>query len=123
MAANTDGGGIFIDDGRERVYTLKAVPGLHGEARIEFRPARSVKRRELAEAASNGPAKHNAYENRLLVAQKVRVNGELLTAGTADELIPNERETAINLVLGFLAADPDPTEPGGQPSEADELKN
>lgn len=98
---------LFIDDGYTQTKRIAAVPGLHPECAVVYRPVLAAKRTEYALLVGTGNAeKVTAAENDLLVRQVVSLNGEpLVRRELAGRLIPDLRNKIVNLVLGYSPAD------------------
>lgn len=106
--------GFFIDDGYTATKTLDAVPGLHPEAVVTYRPALARQRTEFQFAGQMGAEKSNEAEERLLVKQMVSLNGTPLNAETVKLVKPALRAKLLELVLGYTGEDADAkNSPGG----------
>lgn len=106
--------GFFIDDGYTATKTLEAVPGLYPEAVVQYRPALARQRTEFQFVGQMGAEKSNEAEEKLLVRQKVSLNGTPLTDETVRLVKPALRAKVLELVLGYAGEDADAkNSPGG----------
>lgn len=98
---------LLIADGYTTVRTVPAVPGLHPELRVCYRPAlareRHVYRQKMA---GPDPAVFEAGEIDLLARHLVSINGtEYREKEKLARLVPAVRLWAANLILGYEPAD------------------
>jgi len=94
-----------IADGYTASKQIGARPGLHPACLAEFRPALARKRAEYAEKAKLGAEKVSAWEDQLVEAHLVSLDGDPLPKGDAARLVPALREQILSLILGYEPAD------------------
>lgn len=93
---------IFIADGYTGTRTIPAVPGMHPELRVVFRPALAVVRLQYRAVLSSGD--HDAAirrENELFAKHVLTINGVELPAGQLSQMKPKVRADLLNLILGY----------------------
>ncbi|AWM35907.1 hypothetical protein GobsT_63600 [Gemmata obscuriglobus] len=98
---------LLITDGYTAVRTVPAVPGLHPELTISYRPALAKERHVFRQKmASPDAAVHEAAEADLIRRQLVSINGrEYRDPDKVARLVPAVRAWAANLILGYEPAD------------------
>lgn len=98
---------LFIQDGYTRTQTLPAVPGLHPEVRVAYRPALARERHAYAaKLATRDAAQADQHECDLIVRHVAELNGQPPAAwrDKVAKLVPAVRQQLLDLVLGYSAA-------------------
>lgn len=98
---------LYVEDGYTATRTLPAVPGLHPELAIMFRPALDKERNaHRLKSQSADPAVIDNYTTDLIIRHVVSLNGEeVKDKARVAKLKPTIRSYMVDLVLGYLPAD------------------
>jgi hypothetical protein len=98
---------LFIDDGYTQSRTIPAVPGLHPDLTVMYRPALDKERAAYRlKSQSSDPAVIDNHTTDLIVKFIVSVNGEeMKDKPRVAKLKPAIRAYLVDLVLGYLPAD------------------
>lgn len=98
---------LFIEDGYTATRTIPAVPGLHPDLTVHFRPALDKERAAYRlKGQSSDPAVIDNHTTDLIVKFVVSLNGEeFKDKGRVAKLKPVIRGYLVDLILGYLPAD------------------
>lgn len=102
--------GLYIADGYTCSKTIAAVPGLHGEARVVYRPALNPARREHQRAAMLSAEAYAKADVDLIHKHVISISGETIQGNPAakdklTQLKPALFVKLIDLVLSYEPAD------------------
>lgn len=98
--------GILIPDGFTLEGLIPARPGLHGDVRFKYRPARSERVIEYLKADKGTPAKDLVADVKLLLDQLVSWEVEApLDEPTLRMVAYPALQTMVNHVCGYSATD------------------
>jgi len=97
---------IFIDDGYTQTRTIAAVPGLHPQLTIIYRPVLSKDRWAFRhKVASVDSAVADNAEKELIGKQCVSLNGEVLDKKKIAILKPTVQQHIVDSILGYAPGD------------------
>lgn len=102
---------VFIEDNYTATSTIEAVPGIHGEAKITYRPALNAKKRvwEAAAVSQSGEA-HAKADVDLIRDHLESLNGERVPADRIAKIQPALMGKIIDRILGYVGSEEEKTD-------------
>jgi len=111
---------FFIEPQTLYTRSIPFSPGVHPEARIQYRPSLPlVREQHAAKFKSADPAALDAFEVELLDSHVATINGQRVPRGRFSKLTPGLFRVIVDLVLGFEPPD-DPAAATGAHGEPDD---